>query len=91
MRHFADAANVFGTFRERKTGIGAQAVADLVAIEREYLAAQVEQRALECVGQRGLAGAGQAGDPDLGAAVAGPLAPLLVANGQERRQGCRRG
>ena len=62
--HFADAPDVFRAVLGRETEVGAKAVADVVAVEDVGVAAQVEQLALQFGGDGGLAGTGQAGQPD---------------------------
>ena len=75
-RHFADAPDVLLPVLRREAQIGIESAAHVVAVDGVRGPAAVEKRALERHRQRGLAGAGQAGQPQDGAGVAGTRAAL---------------
>ena len=61
----------------REAEVAAQPVADVVAVQHIGVLAQVEQLALQFGGDGGLAGAGQAGEPDDAARVAVAAGPVF--------------
>ena len=63
-------ADVFAAVFRRKAEVGAQALAQAVAVQQHGLAACKEQALFDGLRQRRLAGAGQAGEPDHRAAMA---------------------
>jgi uncharacterized NAD(P)/FAD-binding protein YdhS len=67
---FAGTAQVLAAVFGRKAKAGAQALAQAVAVQQHDLAARMEQVPLDGAGQRCLAGAGEAGEPDHRAAMA---------------------
>ena len=64
LRHFADTADVFRAVLRRESEVGAEAVADVVAVEHICVQPHRKQLALKLRGNRRLARARQAREPD---------------------------
>jgi len=67
--YFADAADVFDAVLRGEAKVAAQAVAHVVAVQHKGMAAALVQLFLDGMCQGGFARAGQAGEPDDGAAM----------------------
>ena len=80
LRDLADPADVLGPVLGREAEVAVEPVADVVAVEDVGEAAVGEQPVLDGVGERALAGAGEAGEPDDRAAVAPVRFALLAAD-----------
>ena len=70
MRDLADAADVLDAVGLREAEIAVEAVADVVAVEQEGVAAERVEAALDQVGDRRLARSGEAGEPEDAGALA---------------------
>ena len=79
--HFGDAADVFLAVGGGEAEVAVQAVAHVVAVEIEGLAAQLEETPFERLGDRRFAGAREASEPQHGGLVAVALLALGAVDG----------
>ena len=80
--HLADAADVLLPVGIGEAEVLAEAVAHVVAIQHVGRQAALKQGGVDGVGQGALAGSGQAGEPEDGAAVATLFSPCRAVHGR---------
>ena len=80
-RCLAEAPHVFGALLRREAEISAQAEAEVVAVEDVAVVAAGVEQGVDPRGDRALAGAREAGEPDDDAALTEPPRALLGADG----------
>ena len=79
--HFTDAADVLLTVGIGEAQVFAEAVANVVPVQHIGGEPPLEQSGVHGIGQGALAGAGESGEPEDGAAVAALLGALVAAHG----------